>query len=530
MRKSISTFVVIVMIFGGAFTVSVAAAGGETTINPMNPPIVEVSGGKLRGYVEDTTFAFAGIPYATAERFEQPKPIEPWTGIKDAQIYGPVAPTAERAAISRDEFVWPHRYWTADENCQNLNIWTQHLDSAAKKPVMVWIHGGAFYDGSSIEAYAYEGKNLSEFGDVVVVSLNHRLNVLGCLNLSAYGEEYKNSANTGMADIVMALQWVQENIASFGGDPENVTIFGQSGGSGKVVNLMWMPAAEGLFHKAIAESSGTPTNLYVDESLRATEVLMENLNLDGTQLDVLKTMPYHDLLTAADAALAQVAKELNKRLSWRPLIDESYLLSDYCDFAAEIPFMVGHTFSEGQSSLYYEGEIHKNEWTPEQTYANLTELYGADKVDAIISEFTRIWPDKTLADLYFYHATHRNRVKEALDRKMKSATAPVYKYLFAYELPVNGGVTAFHCAELTFVFHNVDVPQCRRATGNSQASYALQDVVSRAWVNFAATGNPRQEGLEWPPYDETDGTMIFDVNSRFTVLDNQKLVDLILSK
>ena len=214
-------------------------------------PVVETKAGKLRGFQLDGTYAFHGVKYADAKRFHQPTPVEPWEGIKNALAYGYVCPMLQQDQPS-NELMVPHRYWPLDENCQYLNIWTQHLDPNAKKPVLVWLHGGGFAAGSSIEHIAYEGENMSKYGDVVVISLNHRLNILGYLDLSPFGEEYKNSGNAGNADMVAALQWIHENIANFGGDPENVTLFGQSGGGMKVWTLMQTPAADGLFPLSIA--------------------------------------------------------------------------------------------------------------------------------------------------------------------------------------------------------------------------------------------------------------------------------------
>ena len=219
--------------------------------------MVQVEAGKLRGLKDGRVFTFLGIPYAQAERFEMPKPVPAWEGIKGAQVWGPVCPIPQATSVGSDDVVFPHRFWVENENCQVLNVWTQSLSTNAKKPVMVWMHGGGFTNGSSMESYAYDGKTLSEFGDVVAVSVNHRLNIIGTLDLSAYGPEYANSRYTGMADLVAALEWVRDNIESFGGDPGNVTIFGQSGGGGKVTRLMHMPAARGLFHKAISESGGS---------------------------------------------------------------------------------------------------------------------------------------------------------------------------------------------------------------------------------------------------------------------------------
>jgi para-nitrobenzyl esterase len=277
-----------------------AAAKTATPAAPPNlhPPVVAVKGGNLRGFRDGKTITFLGIPYADADRFEQPKPVQPWEGIKSAQAWGPVCPIPAMTMPGVDEFVFPHRYWVENEHCQVLNIWTQSTAPSVKKPVMVWMHGGQFINGSSMESYAYEGKNLSEFGDVVVVSVNHRLNILGTLDLSAYGSEYANSRQTGMADLVAALEWVHENIDSFGGDPGNVTIFGQSGGGSKVVRLMHMPAAKGLFHKVIAQSGGglnyrnsDPAASIKAQQMRAAATL-KNLGLDGSQIDKLKKVNY----------------------------------------------------------------------------------------------------------------------------------------------------------------------------------------------------------------------------------------------
>lgn len=219
-------------------------------------PVVQTEAGKLRGYVWNDTFIFKGIKYADAKRFRRPEKVQPWEGIKDAQSYGMVCPLLEQDKPGMELLV-PHMYWPMDENCQYLNIWTQSIDKEAKKPVMVWLHGGGFFAGSSIEQIAYDGENMSREGDVVVVSLNHRLNVLGYLDLSPFGAEYEASANTGSLDMIAALQWVHDNIAAFGGDPDNVTIFGQSGGGAKVWTLMQMPQQTVCFIKELYRAAFT---------------------------------------------------------------------------------------------------------------------------------------------------------------------------------------------------------------------------------------------------------------------------------
>lgn len=197
------------------------------------PPVAEVEAGQIKGFMDDDTYTFLGVPYAASERFQMPQKVEAWDGVYNAQAYGKTCKIPEQTSVGSDEMLWPHRYWIQGEDCQNLNIWTQQLDETAKKPVLVFFHGGGYNNGSSIESAAYDGKNLSEYGDAVVVTVNHRLNALGFLDLSAYGDEYENTGNLGIADLVASLQWIKDNIETFGGDPDNVTIFGQSGGGGK---------------------------------------------------------------------------------------------------------------------------------------------------------------------------------------------------------------------------------------------------------------------------------------------------------
>ncbi len=498
----------------------------------LHPPVVEVKGGKLRGLREGKTYVFRGIPYAEADRFELPKPVQPWEDIKNAQVWGPVCPAPPQTTVSNDELVFPHRYWVANEHCQFLNVWTQSFSSKAKKPVMVWMHGGQFTNGASMEAYSYEGKNLCEFGDVVVVSVNHRLNILGTLDLSAYGPEYANARFTGMADLVTALEWVHDNIASFGGDAGNVTIFGQSGGGSKVTRLMHIPAAKGLFHKVAAHSGGqlnyrrtTPAKSIQTQQMIAAATL-KNLRLDGSQIDKLKTVPYSELIAAGTAALQSVAKELGLQSpTWDAVADERNVTTELCDWADEIPFINGTVFSEWDSTLA-KGDGRKNEWSQKEIDAQLTTEYG-DKKEQVVAEFKKAFPHKKVQDVVFYGGSFRTGIKQTLAWKLEKSKNPVYNYVFAYEYPINGGTTAFHCADLAFVFHNVSVPQLRIPTGGTPAALALQDKVAQAWINFARSGNPSQPGLEWKPYTEKDPqAMVFDTVSECYAIRDDKLVSM----
>jgi para-nitrobenzyl esterase len=514
-----------------------AAPAGSTataaTGPNLMPPVVDTKCGKLRGIREGKTLSFLGVRYAEAERFGLPKPVQPWEGIKNAQVWGPVCPAPEQTTVSSDELVFPHRYFIANEHCQYLNVWTQNLTPAAKKPVMVWMHGGGFTNGSSMESYAYDGRTLSEFGDVVVVSMNHRLNILGTLDLSAYGPQYADSRYTGTADLVVALQWVQENIEAFGGDPKNVMIFGQSGGGGKVVRMMHMPVAKGLFHRVSAQSGGNNTYRTTDvaASIKAQQTIaahtLKNLNLTGDQIDKLKTVPYSALITAGVAALRSAAQEVGRtNLNWEVIADDQYVMREFCDWADSIPLMAGAVFSEMQGTLT-RGDGRKNEWTQKEIDEHLTAAFG-DKKNDVVAEFKQAFPRKKIQDVLYYAGASRPGVKNLLNRKLESTKKPVYNYLFAWEYPINGGTTSFHCSELAFCFHALSVPQIKTATGGGSVAMALQDKVSQAWINFAKTGNPGQPGLEWKPYTKEDPqAMVFDTVSQSVSLRDDKLVSLL---
>ncbi len=503
-----------------------ASVAGEA-YEEKTSPLVETAQGQLMGLYEEGTYAFLGIPYARAGRFEEPVKPEPWEGVVSAQVYGPVCPIPEQTSVGADELVWPHRYWIQNEDCLNLNVWTPSLEGTAKKPVLVFFHGGGYTNGSSIEGVAYEGKNLSAFGDVVVVSVNHRLNVLGFSDLTAYGSRYAGASNLGIKDLVASLQWVQENISVFGGDPENVTIFGQSGGGGKVTTLMRTPAAEGLFSKAVCQS-GLFAGADKTDVQQVTTVLLEKLGLEEKEVDVLKTMDYRTLCQAAEEAAAEVGVYL----SWSPVNDGEYILEDYCEWARDIPLMVGSVFSEFNYSFAVPG-TPKQEWTEEAVIAHLEEKYG-QKAKDIAKAFAQVFPDHPLADAYFYDAylswvpISRDGVEEILNHKLETATAPVYEYLFDYEAPVNGGVLAFHCSDLIYFFHNVDLPLLTRATGGGEAAHRVQDAMAGALVAFARTGDPGTEELPWKPYTmEEKNLMLFGEESTCKVLGDERLIALV---
>lgn len=472
-------------------------------------PVVETKAGKLHGYRLGTTYHFLGVKYAECKRWQQPTPVEPWEGVRDAMSYGYITYPGSPDSPNGDLTV-PHRFWPKSEDCLNLNIWSPSLDPAAKKPVMVWMHGGGYASGSAIEMVAYDGVNLSEYGDVVVVSINHRLNVLGFLDLSDYGEKYRNSGNCGMADLVAALQWIHDNIANFGGDPENVTIFGQSGGGGKVSTLMQIPAADGLFHKVIVESGlRSVADRLVDKSF-SQKVLQGLFRKAGTEdVEVLASMPVEQLLQY----VAELGREGVNTFGWGPIVNDWFvghaLMDGFTEHGKQIPMMLGSNIAE----MGFGAPAAKHELSAEARVDFVRKSFpdaSAEDVDQLIALFAKAWPDKNIIDAVFVDDAYRPSTIEYMDLRARSGCAATYNYVFAFEFPYMGGRSAWHCSEIPFVFHNTDKVAICNKPGVSDR---LEDQMCSAWVNFARTGDPNNAllPLHWPEWTaEAGATMVFD--------------------
>lgn len=501
--------------------------------------VVEIQSGRVAGYIDDGVYIYKGIPYARAERFMPPQKPTAWKGLRSCRAYGPTCPQGKRMGWYSDEqafaFSWDDGF--ADEDCLRANVWTKGLRDGKKRPVMVWLHGGGYSAGSGQELPSYDGTNLARKGDVVVVTLNHRLNVLGFLDLSAYGEKYKYSGNVGLMDLVAALRWVNENIEAFGGDPQNVTIFGQSGGGGKVSTLLATPSARGLFHKAIVESGSMLRTMSQKYSRRIAEATIAELGIDAAHIDSLQHVPYDVLLAAGNKAVEKIRQEATADgfasfiFGWAPTVDGDVLPAQPFDPKApeqsrDIPMMIGTTQHEFTLSAYIPG---LKDLTKEQIVSRLKEKYGK-RTDEFIAAFGKTYPGYKPIDLIDVDFIFRPSAVEQGRIKSQQGGAPVYMYMFAWESPVmNGMFRSTHCMEIPFVFNNAALHSSM--TGGGKEAIELADKMSSAWINFARTGNPNADGLPtWEPYTAEKGaTMIFNNQCEVKYNHDKELLEIVRS-
>jgi carboxylesterase type B len=476
-------------------------------------PSVQTKAGLIKGYAFDGVHIFKGIPYAQARRFQMPTEVEPWEGVREATSYGFVSPLLRQDTPSV-EIMIPHRYWPEDENCQNLNIWTKSLDREAKRPVLVWFHGGGFVAGSAIEHIAYDGFNMCQYGDVVVVTVNHRLNILGYLDLSFLGEKYYNSGNAGMADLVASLKWINANIEAFGGDPDNVTIFGQSGGGGKVTALMQIPEANGLFKRGIVMSGVFDSKMRPQRKgggERIVTAMMEELNISMDEAEKLETIPYYFLAEAYNKVRPRVAEE-GYYVGGSPLPNDYYLGEPldkgYTEHAKTIPLMIGSVYAE---FAFERLPFNKYELSDDEMEALVKEQYG-ERTGEVIELFKKSYPDKKVVDLLSIDRLVRAPSKALARAHAKQGKAPAYLYNFTLDFPsYQHGKPAWHCADIPFFFHNTDKVEICNMPGVSDR---LEENIFRAVINFADNGDPNHSGLpHWPAVTpEVEPTMLFDAD------------------
>ncbi len=477
--------------------------------------LIKTERGLVKGYEHDGLLIFKGIPYAKARRFHAPEPVKPWEGVFDASNYGFVCPLLTNDRPNGELHV-PHRFWPMDEDCLNLNIWTPGTDEK-KRPVLFWLHGGGYEAGSSIEHLAYDGANLSRLGDVVVVSINHRLNILGYFDLSDYGEEYVNSGNAGGDDIIAALRWVHENIAPFGGDPENVTVFGQSGGGAKVTTLLQSPAADGLYAKGLVMSGviGPVLSDAVGSGRDLAEALMAELGLHAVK--ELETVDYH-LLAAAYRKVKPALEKAGAYTGCRPHPNAFYLgepvANGFRPETKDIPLLVGSVF--GEFSSFLPSPYDRSNMSEQAQKDAIVEMLGQEGADELIPLFRAAYPERQLIDLLRLDFIFRGPEIPYIAARSRLNDC-TWSYLFNMDQPIDGGNTPWHCSDIPYFFHNLDLVEYPHGPqADPDLSERVEALCAGSLLRFARTGDPAGTALpDWKPCrDGEELTLLIDENPR----------------
>jgi para-nitrobenzyl esterase len=486
--------------------------------------------GKVRGYVEDDVLTFKGVPYGAptggAHRWLPARPPAPWDGELPTLIYGANCPQRLHDWVAEQSFLYQWTDGWQSEDMLKVNIWTSSLTGA--RPVMVYLHGGGFSFGSAYELASQDGAQMARHHDVVSVTVNHRLNILGFLDLSEFGgPAYAESANVGMTDLVAALQWVRANIANFGGDPDRVMIYGQSGGGSKVTTLLGMPSAQGLMHRASVQSGGGGNPPSAEQSRELTRRLVAELGV--TDMAALQQMDWARLNAAGNAVVAAMNPPPGAaagpmpppgsapRVGWGPTVDGRVVtmrafFEEAPAIARDIPMLIGSVSEEGNRMSSRPTEA---EWR-----ATLTRSYGEARASAIVAALQRAYPHKSVRTLSYMCSggglnglAIRNNVTRMATLKHAQKAAPVFAWYFTWQSPMLEDAGAWHTAELAFCFDNT--ARCAQGTGNGPDAQALARRMASAWASFARTGTPTQPGLPWPAFTPDRGeTMVFDNDCR----------------
>ncbi len=510
-----------------AYPLTDSSRDGARGCSTPRSAVVKTQYGKVRGYLAGDVFQFKGVPYGAdtggENRWLPAKAPARWDDEYPALAYGANCPqTLHDFRAVEHTFL---QQWTdgfPGEDMLKLNIWTPSLSGS--RPVMVYFHGGGFSFGSSYELASHDGAQMARNHDVVQVSVNYRLNVLGFLDLAELGgSAYEDSVNVSMSDLVFALKWVRDNIAAFGGDPDKVLIYGQSGGGSKVTTLMGMKSAKGLFHRAIVQSGGGGNPPSAEQSREFSRQLIKELG--GADLRALQKMEWQKLFDAGNKAaeringpfrfdmMAFVRMFDTARVGWGPTVDGRLIdVRSYHDVAPEVskqvPVIIGNVSEEG---MRFGDNPSETEWR-----ARLAKSLGEAKGNALADAMKAAHPEKAIRTLSYGIGGlgMRNAVQRMVKLKYEQHGAPAFQYLFQWQSPQLDGVAgAWHTAELAFCFDNTR--RCERGTGDTPQARGLATTMARAWANFAHSGDPSQPGLAWTPSDpEKCQTMVFDNRCR----------------
>ncbi len=524
-------------VLGEESSASPAMAAARDSDEPIlkvgdNIAVTDTASGKVRGYTLRGVHYFLGIPYGAdtsgANRFMPPQKPKPWTDVYPALWWGNTAPQnmENRYASKYGSFRDHWNYDDVSEDCLRLNVFTPALKDAKKRPVMFWIHGGGYSNGNGIEHDGYNGENLARARDVVFVSVNHRLGPLGYCNLAgAGGEKYAASGNVGQLDLVAALEWVRDNIANFGGDPGNVTIMGQSGGGAKVCVLTAMPAAQGLFHKAVVLSGASTRAGDKAMAEKLGSYVLAEAGLTSAEIDKLQRLPwktYYEIATKAQRKLAaelaaQGTRVTGLRAGFSPSVDGHDLpqhpyAPDAAPTAAQVPMIICSTENE-QAPAWTDASL-MNVTLP-QVAERLKERAGfgpglGDKAMDVVDAYVKAFPGKKPVEIWSLVSSNRQSVVTLADVKSKQP-APVFVSWFAWQPPLfDGRIGAFHCVDICFWFHNTDVMYTH--TGGGARPRRLAEKMSASLAQFMRTGDPNGKGLTpWPKYTSVKGeTLVLD--------------------
>jgi para-nitrobenzyl esterase len=500
-------------------TAGLALGGTATRLLAQDQRLVTIGAtaatqaGRVRGLIKDGVHQFWDVPYGAptsgANRFMPPQKAIAWAGVRDHFMIGSSAPIAPDAREPAAVVFALNRHGKQGEDCLTVNVFTPALDNKPR-PVMVWMHGGGFTAGSG-NYLLYDGTNLAKKEDVVVVAVNHRLNLFGFLHLADIGgDKWAQSTNMGVQDLVATLQWVQDNIENFGGDPDRVTIFGQSGGGGKTTTLMAMPSAEGLFHRSVAQSGSTFRGTTASDASEGAERFLSKLGLRKNQLDRLQQ------LSLSEIQAAYYSDPEIPRLGSGPVIDGEVLPRHPWDptapsYSAQVPLMMGSTETENGWVGPPPYDLAEEEMLQRFTtrIANNDESKGRE----LLGLYKRVHPDMRNQMLWLTaEADDSRRWNAQVMGRLKYAqeAAPSYLYFFDWHSHVHDDrMGAYHCLDIPFVFYNLDLGASM--TGSDQARYDLGHAMSAAWAAFARTGDPNHADMpQWPAFNPNDyPTMMF---------------------